>query len=123
MATRHGQYNHIEIPADDLNRAKAFYENVFGWNFNQIPGFEDYHLYSDEHAGIAGGLGKRGVTAGHRVRNYINVDNIDATIPKLKKHGGKVTQPKAQVMGQGWYAVVEDSEGNEFALWQQDHAG
>ena len=118
---RHGHYSHIEIPADDLERATGFYKNVFGWNFDQIPGFEDYHMYSGEHAGIGGALGKRGITAPHRVRNYINVDNIDATIPKVTKHGGKVTQAKAQVMGQSWYAVVEDSEGNEFALWQQDH--
>ena len=118
--TKHGAFNHIEIPADDLDRAREFYRNVFGWDFASIPGFEDYHLYSADQAGIGGAVGKRGVTAPHRVRNYINVDDIDRTIPKVTKHGGKVIEPKAQVMGQGWYAVVEDSEGNEFALWQQD---
>lgn len=119
---KHGGYTHIEIPADDLARAREFYENVFGWDFQQIPGYEDYHLYSDAHAGVGGGLGRRGITAGHRVRNYINVDSIDVTIPRVTTHGGRVIEPKAQVMGQGWYAVVDDSEGNEFALWQQDPA-
>jgi uncharacterized protein len=119
---KHGDYNHIEIPADDLARAKDFYAGVFGWSFMDIPGFEDYHLYGDPATGVGGGLGKRGVTAGHQIRNYINVDDIDATVPKVTKHGGKVVQAKAQVMGQGWYAVVQDSEGNEFALWQPDPA-
>jgi len=109
---KHGGYTHIEIPADDLARAREFYENVFGWDFQQIPGYEDYHLYSDAHAGVGGGLGRRG----------INVDSIDVTIPRVTTHGGRVIEPKAQVMGQGWYAVVDDSEGNEFALWQQDPA-
>ena len=120
--TKHGQYNHIEIPADDLARAKDFYAGVFGWDFNEIPGYEDYHLYSADQAGVGGALGKRNVSAGSQLRNYINVDDIDATIPKVTKHGGTVIEPKAAVMGQGWYAVVRDSEGNEFALWQQDPA-
>ena len=28
---KHGEFSHIEFPADDLERAKAFYANVFGW--------------------------------------------------------------------------------------------
>jgi predicted enzyme related to lactoylglutathione lyase len=116
---KHGHYSHIEIPADDLERATTFYKNVFGWHFDQMPGFEDYHVYSGEHAGVGGGMGKRGVTAGHVVRNYINVDSIDAAIPKVTAHGGRITQPKAHIPGQGWYAVIEDSEGNEIALWEQ----
>ena len=118
---RHGHVTHIEIPADDLARATEFYRNVFGWDFQEIPGFEDYHMYAADQAGVGGAIGRRGETVGHRIRNYVNVDSIDATVPKLQAHGGKVVQPKAEVPGQGWYAVVEDSEGNEFALWQQDH--
>ena len=28
---------HFEIPADDLDRARAFYQNAFGWTINSIP--------------------------------------------------------------------------------------
>jgi predicted enzyme related to lactoylglutathione lyase len=118
---KHGEWNHIEIPADDLSRARGFYENVLGWNFSEVPGFEDYHLYSGDQAGIGGAIGRRDVTAPHHVRNYVNVDDIDATLPRVTAHGGRIVEPKSEVMGQGSYAVVEDSEGNEFALWQQDH--
>jgi predicted enzyme related to lactoylglutathione lyase len=34
----HGEYNHIEIPYDDEERAKRFYSGVFGWQFRQMAG-------------------------------------------------------------------------------------
>jgi catechol 2,3-dioxygenase-like lactoylglutathione lyase family enzyme len=34
----HGKYSHIEIPADNPARAKAFYEGVFGWQFADATG-------------------------------------------------------------------------------------
>ena len=43
--TKHGEYSHIEYPADDLERAKRFYGNVFGWQFRDAQGFENYALY------------------------------------------------------------------------------
>jgi hypothetical protein len=52
------------------------------------------------------------------IRNYISVDFIDASVPKVMQFGGSVVQPKAEVARQGWYAVVADSEGNEIALWE-----
>ena len=117
-----GSYNHVEIPADDVDRAKRFYERVFGWNFSTIPGFDDYELYrtTADGTGVGGGIGKRSVTAGRAVRNYISVDSIDNALPKVTANGGRLVSPKQEVMGQGWYAVVTDSEGNEFALWQDD---
>jgi predicted enzyme related to lactoylglutathione lyase len=115
----HGKYSHIEIPADDPARAKAFYEGVFGWQFADATGFPDYHLYAPEQAGVGGAIGRRDVTAPHAIRNYIDVDSIDASLPKVGQHGGTVVAPKAEVPGQGWFAVMTDSEGNEFALWEQ----
>ena len=32
----------FEIPADDPERAKLFYSNLFGWKINPFPGSGDY---------------------------------------------------------------------------------
>ena len=48
----HGDFNHIEIPADDTKRARAFYEGLFGWTFTETP-FGDYMTYQTP-AGEAG---------------------------------------------------------------------
>ena len=38
----HGEFNHIEFPADDEERAKRFYGGVFGWEFSEMEGFDGY---------------------------------------------------------------------------------
>ena len=60
----HGEYNHIEIPYDDEERAKRFYSGVFGWEFSQMEGFDGYDLYRSGPGELGGGLGKRGESAG-----------------------------------------------------------
>jgi len=116
----HGDYAHIEIPADEPARAQRFYEGLFGWAFSTMPGFDDYALYTTAagEAGVGGAIGKRDVTAPHTIRNYVLVTSIEDTVAKARELGGTVVEEKAEVPGMGWYAVLTDTEGNEFALWQ-----
>lgn len=116
-----GEFTHIEIPADDPGRAQRFYEGVFGWRFTSMPGYDDYFLYTTAagEEGLGGAIGKRGESAPLTVRNYVHVDSIDESLPKVTALGGSLVEPKSEVPGQGWYAVVTDSEGNEFALWER----
>jgi hypothetical protein len=122
---QHGDFTHIEIPADDTDRAKRFYAGLFGWPFEDVPGFEGYFLFTTPvgQEGMGGAVGKRGESAPNQLRSYVNVDSIDATLPKVTELGGKVIEPKAEVPGQGWYAVFADSEGNELALWESPPRG
>jgi predicted enzyme related to lactoylglutathione lyase len=115
----HGDYNHIEIPADDTQRARHFYEEMFGWTFSETP-FGDYLLYATPagEAGVAGGMGKRGESAPMTIRNYIGVDSIEASLEKATALGGRVVDGKDEVPGVGWWAVLADSEGNEIAIFQ-----
>lgn len=116
----HGEFTHIEIPADDPSRAQRFYEGLFDWKFSTMPGFDDYFLFTtaagDE--GVGGAIGKRGESAPNAVRNYVLVDSIADTVAKVAALGGRVGE-KREVPGQGWYSVLADSEGNEIALWER----
>ena len=114
----HGEYNHIEIPYDDEERAKRFYTGVFGWQFTRMEGFDGYDLYRAGAEGIGGGLGKRGESAGDTTRNYISVDSIDAAAARVVELGGTITTPKSEIPGQGWFAAGSDSEGNSLALFE-----
>jgi uncharacterized protein len=118
---QHGDLTHFEIPADDPERARQFYRDAFGWAFGDpIPGFEGYHLFTTPvgQEGMGGAIGKRGESAPEELRTYVHVDSIDATLEKISELGGTVVQPKDDVPGQGWYAVFQDTEGNELALWE-----
>jgi uncharacterized protein len=116
-----GEYTHIEIPADDLDRAKRFYSSVFGWELASMGGFEDYLVY--RVGSVGGGIGKRGKTAGNVIRNYITVDSLDEAEPKVKAGGGRILHARTEIQGMGTYTVVADSEGNEIALWQDAPGG
>ena len=50
--------------------------------------------------------------------NYILIKDIDEYIPKIKKLGGTITQPKQEVLGVGWIASAIDPKGNAFAIMQ-----
>jgi hypothetical protein len=114
----HGEFNHIEIPYDDEERAKRFYTGVFGWKFSQMQGFDGYDLFTSGPAELGGALGKRGESAGTETRNYIHVDSIDAAVAKVVELGGTITTPKSEIPGMGWWAAGTDSEGNGLALYE-----
>lgn len=122
--TKAGDFTHIDIPADDLDRAQRFYSEVFGWSMQSMDGFPDYLLFSTPagQEGVGGGIGKRGTTAPDELRTYVQVDSIDETLPKIQAQGGSVVQEKLEVPGQGSYLVFKDSEGNELALWENAQA-
>ena len=113
----HGGMTHIEFPADDIDRAKRFYEAVAGWEFAEMEGMPGYWVFrSGPEAG--GGLGKRGDTVGSVVRVYINVDDIGAALAKAKATGGSIVTPATEIPGLGHFAAVQDPEGNEVGLYQ-----
>jgi predicted enzyme related to lactoylglutathione lyase len=117
---QHGDFTHIEIPADDPARARTFYAGLFGWTFQEMPGFEGYFLFTTPagEEAVGGAIGKRGESAPEQLRSYVWVDSIDEALPRVAPLGGEVVAEKREVPGQGWYAVIRDSEGTELALWQ-----
>ena len=118
---KHGDFTHFEIPADDPDRARSFYGDLFGWSFaDPIPGFEGYHLFTTPvgQAGLGGAIGKRGESAGEALRTYVHVDSVEGALERAVALGGSVVQPKADVPGQGWYGVFRDPDGNELAVWE-----
>ena len=115
----HGQITHIEFPADDTDRAQAFYKGLFGWDFEGYEAVPGYFLFNTGSIDSAGGaVGQRGTATGEKLRIYVTVDSIDAALAKVPGLGGKVTMPKTEIPGQGWYAVVDDSEGSEVGLYE-----
>jgi uncharacterized protein len=114
---------HFDIAADEPERAKKFYESLFGWKMEGPPGMADYYLIEtrdlDGNKGVGGGLGKRGEPS-QRITTYIGVDDIDKYSKMVEELGGKVVQPKMTVPGWGYLASCMDTEGNVFGLWQDN---
>ena len=120
--TNLGEFSHIEFPADDFDRAKTFYSNVFGWQFSAMEGYEDYFLYEAGPGGLGGGFGLRGRTAARAIRDYIGTPSVDDTLAKVTASGGTIVEGKTDI-GVGWYATVQDSEGNEIGIYEAKPRG
>jgi predicted enzyme related to lactoylglutathione lyase len=105
---------HFEIPADDVKRAKKFYEKALGWKISD-PWKMDYFMVETKEkgeAGINGGLMPR-KNPGQQFMNYISVDSIDAACKKVEKAGGVIALPRMEIgQGMGWIAAFKDTEGN-----------
>jgi predicted enzyme related to lactoylglutathione lyase len=113
----HGQITHIEFPADDLDRARRFYGAVAGWEFSEMEGVPGYWLFQTGN-GTGGAIGTRGESTGTVVRNFIEVASIADGLEAATRHGGTILEGRTEVPGQGFYAVLLDSEGSEIALWE-----
>jgi len=113
---------HFDLTADDTDRAKAFYGELFGWKFQKYPGPVDYYLIETTDLtgapGVGGGLGKRDAP-GQGVTNYVGVDSLDEYAARVEKLGGRVVQPKMEVPGFGWMVVCMDPDNNPLGLWQE----
>jgi predicted enzyme related to lactoylglutathione lyase len=122
---KHGDFTHVEIPADDAGRAKRFYAELFGWQFQDVPGFPDYHMFTTAAGedGVGGAIAQRSDLASEKLLAYIDVDSIDDALVRAAELGGTVTHEKREVPGMGWYAVIVDCEGNEMALWESARSG
>jgi predicted enzyme related to lactoylglutathione lyase len=113
----HGDITHIDIPADDLERAKGFYSGVFGWSINEVPGYEGYPMWQAPNQVSGGGLASREMGL-QRPRSYVEVDSIEDALARITDLGGRVTVPKSQISETSWWAAFEDTEGNEMGLYE-----
>jgi predicted enzyme related to lactoylglutathione lyase len=117
------QVVHFEIPADDVARAKSFYEKTFGWKIKQFPmppGQEYWGITARKgvEPGINGGLMQRKMP-GQPFTNYVDVKSIDATHETVQANGGVIVLPKQEIgPNMGWISAFTDPEGNLIGLHQ-----
>jgi predicted enzyme related to lactoylglutathione lyase len=111
---------HFEIPADDPERAMAFYTSVFGWSFTKWEGPMPYWLVSTgEGAGIDGGLSSRATPDASTV-NTIDVTSCTDAIHSIQAAGGTILSGPNAIPGVGWLAYAKDTEGTTFGVMQSD---
>jgi predicted enzyme related to lactoylglutathione lyase len=117
---------HFEVPFDDADRARSFYRDVFDWQIQSMPEM-GYNLVStgpatdqgvpSEPGYIGGGMLQRQAPVNAPVLT-LQVDDIDAILVAVEKHGGGAVREKLPVGDMGFAAYFTDSEGNLMGLWQ-----
>jgi hypothetical protein len=125
-----GRVVHFEIPVDDDDRARTFYEKVFDWQLMPLPEM-GYTLVTSGPSGdqgptepgfINGGLMQRQdpFTAPNIV---IDVGNLEDALKAVNDAGGTTVAERQAVGDMGFTAYFRDSEGNLVGLWETAPAG
>ena len=117
---------HFEIQADDIARAKTFYEKTFGWKVDMMMSKEKGEMMdywgittrAEGERGINGGLYQRGTDKLYTYDCTLEVADIDKAMADVKANGGTITQDKGEIPGVGWFAGARDTEGNKLGLMQ-----
>jgi len=109
---------HFEIPAEDLQRAKEFYSNLFGWKIESMPGMD--YMMIDTY-GLGGGMMKR-MHPEQQITDYFGVPSVDEYSAKVQKLGGQIIVPKTAVPGMGYFVICMDTEKNVFGIWEMNPA-
>ena len=106
---------YFEIPSNDLEKADRFYSQLFGWKC-ELSG--DKYLMFSNPDGPDGGFAKGMEIHTKGINIYIEVENLAQTIEKAVELGGKCLKPKTEISpDNGYYAFIEDLEGNKIGLW------
>jgi predicted enzyme related to lactoylglutathione lyase len=116
---------HFDIPADDVERAKKFYSDLFGWKIEKWSesgtGDMEYWMVTTTNGkgnkGIDGGIMKR-QNPQHQVTNSIDVKSVDEYSSKVQQLGGKVVYPKMAIPKMGYFAGCLDTEDNSFGIFE-----
>lgn len=110
-----GTFRHFAINASDVQRAKAFYEKTFGWEFKPWGPPNFYQIWNAGQ-GVLGALHeRREVVPGKPMFGFeatVQVEDIRATLKAVEAAGGRVLAPPYLIQGVGEIAYFEDSEGN-----------
>jgi predicted enzyme related to lactoylglutathione lyase len=113
-----GRVGWNELLAADLQKAIAFYGELFGWQRADAeigPG-DGYQLFSAGGQMIGGMSTKRRTDPVPYWVYYINVDDIEAAMERVKTAGGRIFESPVETPGGSWIVRCGDPQGAPFAL-------
>ena len=116
-----------ELMVDDIDAAKSFYSEVFGWTLEdvQMEGMERaYTVIKVGDAQIGGIVAKPEETATtpNSWISYVTVADVDETVKSVITNGGSVLVPPMNVPGVGRFAHLKDKEGAVIAAITYEQA-
>ncbi len=116
--------NWFEIPVTNFDRAKKFYETIFDYQMpeNTVgPARMGFLLYDFQSGGRGGAIVHHPefyTPSRNGTLVYLNCEpDLQPVADRVEGAGGKVTRPKTEVAPNlGYWALIEDTEGNRVAL-------
>lgn len=109
---------HLELNTPDAAKAKDFYGQLFGWQFQDMD-MGPAGTYSTFKPDNAPGGGITSMPGGkHGWLAYVGVDNIHASTDKARALGATTLMDCDEIPNIGWITIINDPTGCTIALFQ-----
>jgi len=112
---KHGAISWAELMTTDMAGAKAFYADLFGWEYEDMP-MEGGMVYSclNANGDPVGGIMDIPPDAPPMPSNwglYVTVDDADTTAEQAVARGGQILVPPKDIPEVGRFCVIQDPQG------------
>jgi uncharacterized protein len=113
-----GELAFFELGVADTERGRAFYESLFGWEFETGPSGNGYAVTAPN---VPGGM--HGGDPGATPYLFFRVDDMEAAIERVRELGGEVDEmnvegDEASIARFGRFKLCRDDQGSSFGLHQ-----
>lgn len=115
-----GKIVHFEIMGPDGDGLTSFYSNVFGWQGDAVPGFDQYNMVAADQVGLGGAIGKGNEGMPSYITMYIEVDDIDGCLEAIGAAGGATVVPRTVIPDMVTFALFTDPAGNMMGVVEAD---
>ena len=115
MTNTHHAIDYVELPAPDLPATRAFYEEAFGWQFNEYgPAYAGIRAPSGD--GEVGGLDANAGPDRRAPLVLLYSDDLDASVAAVRAAGGTILlEPYSFPGGRRFHFT--DPSGTELGVW------
>jgi predicted enzyme related to lactoylglutathione lyase len=120
-----GSFCWVDMMTTDTKAAKNFYNDIFGWQFQDVPVDEKGNIYTflslnGKPVAAMGEMNEDQKKAGFPPAwiNYVCVTDASEKVKKAVELGATVVVPDMDAMEEGRFALLADPEGAIFGLWQ-----
>ena len=111
----------FDLNVANLDRAKKFYETVFNLTLTDLPiewGKQSLFPFNHESPNISGALVEKAdfVQSSNNTVIYFETEDCLAEEKRIEQSGGKVVQPKMNIVEFGFISIFIDTECNTVGL-------
>lgn len=110
---------HWELMGPDGSALNNFYNELFGWKGEEVPGFGGYTMISADDSGVAGAIGAGNENMPSYQTMYIEVESIDEHLAKVEANGGTIVVPRSTIPGMVTFGMFHDPAGNLVGLVEE----
>lgn len=114
-----GPATFVELRGRDLEKTKAFYGELLGWTFENVPLPDGTHYTMAKSRPDAPPVAGLASDAQPQALVYFTVANCKTATERARRLGARIELDTAEVPTMGFMTILTDPQGARVALWQE----